>query len=207
MRPRHIGLIAGGVFAIVLTLVGFTALVNSRQAATGLSGAGQSGTGVASIGGPFELTRGDGKQVTEADFLGKPTAIFFGFTFCPEVCPTTLYELSGLIKELGPKAEKMNFAFVSVDWGRDGPKELASYTSAFDSHIQGLSGNEAEINAVTKAYRVYYKRVPVEGGNYTIDHTASVYLMDKDGQFVGTLAYGEARDTMLEKLKRLVAGA
>lgn len=101
----------------------------------------------------------------------------------------------------------MNFAFVSVDWERDGPKELASYTSAFDSHIQGLSGTEAEIEAVTKAYRVYYKRVPVEGGDYTIDHTASVYLMDKDGRFVGTLAYGEARDTMLEKLKRLVAGA
>jgi protein SCO1/2 len=203
MRPRHIGLLAGGAAAIVLTLVGFTALVNSRQA----SPAGQIVTGVASIGGPFALTRGDGKAVTEKDFLGKPTAIFFGFTFCPEVCPTTLYELSGRIKELGPAADKMNFAFVSVDWERDGPKELASYTSAFDSHIQGLSGTEAEIETVTKAYRVYYKRVPVDGGDYTIDHTASVYLMDKDGQFVGTLAYGEARDTMLEKLKRLVAGA
>lgn len=207
MRPRHIGLIAGGLFAVAVTLVGFTALVNSRQAAPGLSGTAQSSTGVASIGGPFKLTRGDGKPVTEADFRGKPTAMFFGFTFCPEVCPTTLYELSGLIKELGPEAEKMNFAFVSVDWERDGPKELAGYTSAFDSHIQGLSGTEAEIDAVTKAYRVYYKRVPVEGGDYTIDHTASVYLMDKDGKFVGTLAYGEARDTMLEKLKRLIAGA
>ena len=202
MRPRHIGLIAGGLFAVAMTIVGFTALVNSRQAATG-----QSGTGVASIGGPFKLSRGDGKRVTETDFLGKPTAIFFGFTFCPEVCPTTLYELSSLIKELGPEAEKMNFAFVSVDWGRDGPKELASYTSAFDNHIQGLSGTEAEINAVTKVYRVYYKRVPVEGGDYTIDHTASVYLMNKDGNFVSTLAYGEARNTMLEKLKRLIAGA
>ncbi|WEK51324.1 MAG: SCO family protein [Candidatus Kaistia colombiensis] len=202
MRPRHIGLLAGGVLAIVLALVGFTALVNSRQASPG-----QSVTGVASIGGPFALTKSDGKAVTERDFLGKPTAIFFGFTFCPEVCPTTLYELSGLIKDLGPEADEMNFAFVSVDWERDGPKELASYTSAFDSHIQGLSGTEAQIETVTKAYRVYYKRVPVEGGDYTIDHTASVYLMDKDGRFVGTLAYGEARDTMLEKLKRLVAGA
>lgn len=202
MRPRHIGLLAGGAFAIILALVGFTALVSSRQSIPS-----QSGTGVASIGGPFTLTRGDGKAVTERDFLGKPTAIFFGFTFCPEVCPTTLYELSGLIQDLGPEADRMNFAFVSVDWERDGPKVLASYTSAFDSHIQGLSGTEAEIEAVTKAYRVYYKRVPVEGGDYTIDHTASVYLMDKDGRFVGTLAYGEARDTMLEKLKRLVAGA
>jgi len=202
MRPRHIGLLAGGAFAIILALVGFTALVSSRQSIPS-----QSGTGVASIGGPFTLTRGDGKAVTERDFLGKPTAIFFGFTFCPEVCPTTLYELSGLIQDLGPEADRMNFAFVSVDWERDGPKELAGYTSAFDSHIQGLSGTEAEVEAVTKAYRVYYKRVPVEGGDYTIDHTASVYLMDKDGRFVGTLAYGEARDTMLEKLKRLVAGA
>ncbi|MCX5567897.1 SCO family protein [Kaistia nematophila] len=203
MRPRHIGLLVGGAFAIVLTLVGFTALVKSRQSTP----AGQVVTGVASIGGPFTLTRSDGKAVTERDFLGKPTAIFFGFTFCPEVCPTTLYELSGLIKELGPEAEKMNFVFVSVDWGRDGPKEMASYLSAFDGRIQGLSGTEAEIETVTKAYRVYYKRVPVEGGDYTIDHTASVYLMDGKGQFIGTLAYGEARDTMLEKLKRLVAGA
>ncbi|MCX5581648.1 SCO family protein [Kaistia terrae] len=207
MRPRQIGLLAGGLFAVAITLVGFTALVNSRQAAPGRSGTAQSGTGGASIGGPFTLTRGDGKQVTQTDFLGKPTAIFFGFTFCPEVCPTTLYELSGLIKELGPEAEKVNFAFVSVDWGRDGPKELASYTSAFDSHIQGLSGTEAEIETVTRAYRVYYKRIPVDGGDYTIDHTASVYLMDKDGNFVGTLAYGEARNTMLEKLKRLIGGA
>jgi protein SCO1/2 len=202
MRPRHIGLLAGGAFAIVLTLVGFTALVNSRQ-----TPASQIVTGVASIGGPFTLTRSDGRTVTERDFLDKPTAIFFGFTFCPEVCPTTLYELSGLIRDLGPEADRMNFAFVSVDWERDGPKELASYTSAFDSRIQGLSGTEAEIEAVTRAYRVYYKRVPVEGGDYTIDHTASVYLMDKGGQFVGTLAYGEARDTMMEKLKRLIAGA
>jgi len=202
MRPRTIGLLAGGILAIAVSFAGFTALVNTRQAPTG-----QNGTRVAAIGGPFQLTRSDGRRVTEADFRGKPTAIFFGFTFCPEVCPTTLYELSGLIKDLGPDADKMNFAFVSVDWGRDGPKELASYTSAFDSRIQGLSGTEAEIETVTKAYRVYYKRVPVEGGDYTIDHTASVYLMDKDGQFVGTLAYGEARSTMLEKLKRLVGGA
>lgn len=202
MRARHIGILAGGAFAIVLTLFGFTALVNSRQPPVA-----QTGTGVAAIGGPFTLTRSDGKAVTERDFLGKPTAIFFGFTFCPEVCPTTLYELTGLIKELGPEADKMNFVFVSVDWGRDGPKEMASYLSAFDGHIQGLSGTEAEIETVTKAYRVYYKRVPVEGGDYTIDHTASVYLMDGKGQFIGTLAYGEARDTMLEKLKRLAAGA
>ncbi|WP_029077025.1 SCO family protein [Kaistia adipata] len=202
MRPRHIGLLAGGALAVVLALVGFAALVSSRQSPTGTIV-----TGAASIGGPFALTRSDGRAVSERDFLGKPTAIFFGFTFCPEVCPTTLYELSGLIKELGPEADKLNFAFVSVDWGRDGPEELASYTSAFDSRIQGLSGTEAEIETVTRAYRVYYKRVPIEGGDYTIDHTASVYLMDQDGQFVGTLAYGEARDTMLEKLRRLVAGA
>jgi protein SCO1/2 len=162
MRPRHIGLLAGGAFAIVLTLVGFTALVNSRQ-----TPASQIVTGVASIGGPFTLTRSDGRTVTERDFLDKPTAIFFGFTFCPEVCPTTLYELSGLIRDLGPEADRMNFAFVSVDWERDGPEELASYTSAFDSRIQGLSGTEAEIEAVTRAYRVYYKRVPVEGGETT----------------------------------------
>lgn len=195
--------LAGGMAAVIgATLVGFTLLADPWPA----SDVGRT-MGATAIGGPFMLTGEDGRQVTQADLLGRPTVLFFGFTSCPEVCPTTLYELSGLIGKLGPEADSLNFVFVSVDWERDGPAELANYTSAFDDRILGLSGTEAQIDAVTKAYKVYYARIPTEGGGYTIDHTASVFLMDRDGRFVGTLSYGEPPDTKLAKLQRLAQNA
>ncbi|WP_113156957.1 SCO family protein [Nitratireductor sp. OM-1] len=199
MSRRSLSILAGAVFALVLAIV---AMVTMNLSPTGRSGGGM---GTADIGGPFTLTAEDGTTVTEADFLGKPTAIFFGFTFCPDVCPTTLYELSGLIDDLGADADRLNFAFVSVDWERDGPEQLALYTSSFDDRIQGLAGTEEQIEAITKAYRVYYRKVPTDDGDYTIDHTASVYLMNGEGGFVGTLSYGEAHDSMLEKLRQLAA--
>ncbi|MDV6227573.1 SCO family protein [Nitratireductor aquimarinus] len=199
MSRRSLSILAGAVFALVLAIV---AMVTMNLSPTGRSGGGM---GTADIGGPFTLTAEDGTTVTEADFLGKPTAIFFGFTFCPDVCPTTLYELSGLIDDLGADADRLNFAFVSVDWERDGPEQLALYTSSFDDRIQGLAGTEEQIEAITKAYRVYYRKVPTDNGDYTIDHTASVYLMNGEGGFVGTLSYGEAHDSMLEKLRQLAA--
>lgn len=202
MHPKAIGLLAGAVFVVVATLIGFTMIVDS-QSPTGV----QNETGVAAIGGPFTLTDKNGKRVTQADLLGKPTAIFFGFTRCPDVCPTTLYELSGLIEEIGAEADKLNFVFVSVNWERDGPEELASYTSAFDDRIRGLSGTKDEIEAITKAYKVYYAKVPTPDGGYTIDHTASVYLMDQNGRFAGTLSQGEAHEAMLAKLQRLARDA
>lgn len=199
MSRRSLSILAGAVFALVLAIV---AMVTMNNSPTGRSGGGM---GTADIGGPFTLTAEDGTTVTDADFLGKPTAIFFGFTFCPDVCPTTLFELSGLIDDLGADADRLNFAFVSVDWERDGPEQLALYTSSFDDRIQGLAGTEEQIEAITKAYRVYYRKVPTDDGDYTIDHTASVYLMNGEGGFVGTLSYGEAHDSMLEKLRRLAA--
>ncbi|WP_295813240.1 SCO family protein [uncultured Nitratireductor sp.] len=201
MSRRALSILAGAVLALVLAIV---AVATMNLSPSGQSGGG---SGTADIGGAFTLTGEDGTIVTEADFVGKPTAIFFGFTFCPDVCPTTLYELSGLIEALGPDADKLNYAFVSVDWQRDGPAELARYTSSFDDRIRGLAGTEEQIEAITKAYRVYYKKIPTDDGDYTIDHTASVYLMDGEGGFVGTLSYGEAHDSMLEKLKRLAASA
>ncbi|MFC5586929.1 SCO family protein [Nitratireductor kimnyeongensis] len=199
MSRRSLSILAGGVLALVLAIVAVATLNLSPGGKSG------GGTGTADIGGAFTLVGEDGETVTEADFRGKPTAIFFGFTFCPDVCPTTLFELSGLIEALGPDADKLNYAFVSVDWERDGPEDLARYTSSFDDRIKGLSGTQEQIESVTQAYRVYYKKVPTAEGEYTIDHTASVYLMDADGGFVGTLSYGEAHDSMLEKLKRLAA--
>lgn len=202
MHRRTIALLGGAVFAVAATLAAFTMLVGDNVPK------GVQQTGVADIGGPFTLTDETGARVTEADLHGKPSAIFFGFTFCPDVCPTTLFELSGLIDRLGPEADEMNWVFVSVDWERDGPQELQDYLQAFDERIRGFSGTKEEIEAVTEAYKVFYERVPTEGGgDYTINHTASVYLMDVEGGFVGTLGYGEDADTMLAKLKRLVADA
>ena len=132
-----------------------------------------------SVGGPFELMNQDGKTVTDADFRGKPLLIFFGFTHCPDICPTTLFEVSEVFNRLGADAEKANAVFVTVDPERDTPEKLKLYLSSFHPRISALSGSEAQTEAIKKAFFVYAKRVPLEGGGYTMDHTSIVYLMDK----------------------------
>ena len=174
-----------------------------RDTVLGTSG---NGTGIANIGGPFQLTDHTGKTVTEKDFLGKPTAMFFGFTHCPDVCPTTLYEMTTWLEDLGEDADKLNIAFVTVDPERDTPDLMADYISAFDPHISALTGTPEQVEKIVKAYKVYRRKVEQEDGEYTMDHTATIYLMDADGQFTGTIAYGEAEDIAMEKLKRLVQG-
>ena len=136
------------------------------------------------VGGPFSLTDQNGRRVTEADFRGKPVLVFFGFTNCPDVCPTALFEMSEVLRRLGPDAEKVNAIFISVDPARDTPEKLRDYLQSFHDRISALTGSQADIDAVTKAYKAYAKRVPLEGGNYTMDHSAIVYLMDKNGRFV-----------------------
>lgn len=164
------------------------------------------GRGIASVGGPFTLVDTTGATVTEKDFLGKPTAYFFGFTHCPDVCPTTLYEMAAWLGELGADADRLNVVFVSVDPERDTLEALADYMSAFDERMVGLTGTQEQVDAVAREFRVYVRKVEQEGG-YTIDHTATVYLMDADGRFVGTIAYGESDETALGKLRRLIDGA
>jgi protein SCO1/2 len=137
----------------------------------------------AAIGGPFELTDQDGRTVGDRDLKGRPFLVFFGFTHCPDVCPTTLFEVSEVLRALGPEADRVNALFVTVDPERDTPGQLKDYLSSFDPRLRGLTGDAAAVAAMTKAYRVYVKKVPQENG-YTMDHTAIVYLMDKDGRFV-----------------------
>lgn len=162
---------------------------------------------LAAIGGPFELVDGNGETVTDATFAGKPLVLFFGFTYCPDVCPTTLSELQGWIEALGPDADKLNYAFVTVDPERDTPDVMRDYVWAFDTRIAPLTGSREQIDAVIKAYRVYAKKVPLDDGDYTMDHSAAVYLMNSDNKFVGTIAYAEAEETALQKLRRLIANA
>lgn len=157
----------------------------------------------ATLGGPFELVDMTGKPVTEKSLLGKPTAIFFGFTYCPEVCPTTLMELTAALKALGHEADKLNVVFVSVDPARDTPEQMKLYLSNFDPRIQGFTGTPEAIAKTAKAYRVYYKEVPVEGGTYTVDHSSSVYLFDAKGRFVEPIAYGAPHERVLAQLRSL----
>ncbi|RTM08648.1 MAG: SCO family protein [Bradyrhizobiaceae bacterium] len=138
----------------------------------------------AAIGGPFQLTDQNGKAVTDKSLKGKPTLIFFGYTHCPDVCPTSLFEISEVLRAMGKDADRVNAVFISVDPERDTPAIMKDYLSSFDPHLEGLSGDPAETAKVITSYRVYAKKVPTKDGDYTMDHTALIYLMDRDGRFV-----------------------
>lgn len=135
------------------------------------------------VGGPFALTDHDGRKVTNKDFEGRPVLIFFGFTHCPDVCPTALAQISSVFEKLGPDA-KINALFVSVDPERDTPASLKDYLSSFDKRIIGLWGDPETTRAVMKSFRAFAAKVPLKDGDYTMDHTAIAYLMDKQGRFV-----------------------
>ena len=157
------------------------------------------------IGGPFTLTAPDGSRVTDQTLKGTPFAIFFGFTRCPDVCPTTLSRMAQLRKQLGKDSDKFRIVFVSVDPGYDSPEDIGRYVALFGTPILGLTGTDAEVEAAVRAYHAFYKKVPTnEGADYTIDHTASVYLMDADGKLQSIIAYDETDANALAKLKRLV---
>ena len=157
------------------------------------------------IGGPFTLVDDTGAQVTDAALKGRPTVMYFGYTFCPEVCPTTLTELAQWMQMLGPDADKLNYVFVTVDPERDTPKVMHDYVSAFDPRIRGLTGTPDQIAKVAGEYRVYYKRIPTSDGGYDIDHSAGVYLMDSKVRFFGFIPYQEKTDTAVAKLRKLIA--
>lgn len=160
----------------------------------------------AAVGGPFTLITHEGKRLSSEELKGKPFAIFFGFTYCPDVCPTSLLDMSNHIKALGPDASRMGYLFVSVDSERDTPDQLKLYLSSFDPALVGLTGTPQEIADITRKYRVLFEKVPTKEG-YTINHTATTYLMDAKGQLAGTLAYQEKEDSALPKLKRLIGAA
>lgn len=138
----------------------------------------------AAIGGPFELTDQNGRTVTEEDFKGQPTLVFFGFTHCPDICPTTMFDLSEVMRALGPDADRARGVFVTIDPERDTQGALKDYMQSFDPHLSALTGDADAIAKIAREYRVYYKKVPLDDGSYTMDHTTIVYLMDKSGRFV-----------------------
>ncbi|WP_337266972.1 SCO family protein [Oryzifoliimicrobium ureilyticus] len=163
----------------------------------------------AAFGVPFSLVSQDGKPITEQALRGKPSVLFFGFTHCPEVCPTTLFEMDGWLKKVDPERSKLQAYFVTVDPERDTPDVMKQYVSNVSDRIVGISGPPEKIADVIKGYRVYAKKVPLDpakpDGDYTMDHTASVFLLDSAGRFAGTIAYGENPDTAIKKLENLIS--
>jgi protein SCO1 len=157
------------------------------------------------FGAPFTLVDQRGGEITEAAFRDQPAAVFFGFTHCPEVCPTTLFELDGWLKKLGNEGKNIHAYFVSIDPERDTPDVLNAYVSNVSDRITGITGSPEKVAAMAKSFGIYAKKVPLDGGDYTMDHTASILLLSKGGDFAGTIAYGEDSEAAMAKLKRLAA--
>ena len=150
-------------------------------------------TGGASLGrGDYVLAAADNHPVTEVSFQGRPSMVFFGYTHCPDVCPTTLAEMAGWLEQLGSDGEALQAFFISVDPERDTPDLVGNYAGAVSDRITGVSGTPAEVEKALRAWRIYSKKVPAADGDYTMDHTASVILVNSGGGFEGTIAFGES---------------
>jgi len=160
------------------------------------------GSATAAIGGPFHLVDQNGTAVTDRDLKGRPFLVFFGYTHCPDICPTTLFELSQVLQKLGKDADRTAALFITVDPARDTPAALKDYLSNFDPHLRGLTGDQTAIDAAIKAYRVYAKKIPLDHGDYSMDHTAIVYLMDKEGRFVAPFNLKQTPERAAAQLRR-----
>lgn len=164
------------------------------------------------IGGPFELVDDTGKAVTDEDFRGDFLLVFFGFTHCPDVCPTTLGEIAATLDRLGPQAGRVQPLFISVDPARDTPAGLREYIKAFDPRIVGLTGTPEQIKAVTKDYGVYYAKADgsdgsggTSDGTYSVNHSSITYLMGPDGAYLRTFSYGTSPEKMAEAIAAQIA--
>ncbi len=194
-RSVRVLMVAGAFLTGLILCFAVILLVSGRVSAPSVSQ-------ISSIGGPFSLTDQNGRTVTDRDLKGKPFLVFFGFTHCPDVCPTALFEVSEIMRSLGPDADRVRVLFVTVDPERDTPALLKDYLSSFDPHLSALTGDPEAVAAVAKAYRVYYKKVPLSEGGYTMDHTAIVYLMNKDGRFVSPFNIKRPPDVAAADLRK-----
>jgi protein SCO1/2 len=177
----------------------------ASPASAGSVSAGSASTAPISVGGPFALTDHTGKRVTEADYRGRVILVFFGYTYCPDVCPATLNNISDALRLLGDRADEVAPLFISVDDGRDDLKRMAEYVAAFDRRVVGLVGSAEEIAAAAKAYRIYYAKREREAPNdYLMDHSAYVYVMDRDGRYVTHLRATDTPEKIAETVRPLL---
>ncbi len=196
----------------------FIAVVTALLAVVALAGLGYSflmrppgpaaGSGEAEIGGAFTLTDQNGERVSDADFRGKYMLIYFGYTYCPDVCPTELQVMSAALDEIGPAAQKVQPLFITVDPERDTAAQLSDYMGNFHEAFLGLTGTPEEIAKAAKAYRVYYEKVEDSSSTvgYLMDHSSFVYLMGPDGKFIKVFSYGTSPDDMARGIEEAIGG-
>jgi len=200
MPSRRQALIAAAILSLAL-VIGIAALLFRP------GGSGPISMGQALIGGPFSLTDHNGRRVTEKDFLGKYMLVFFGYTYCPDLCPTELQVMSEAVESLGAKGEAIQPVFISFDPKRDTPESLKAYVENFSPRLVGLTGTEQEIAQAARAYRVYYKKIDNGGASdYLMDHSTIVYLMGPDGKFIKHFTYSTDAKVLAEALAAAVSG-
>lgn len=158
------------------------------------------------LGGAFALIDHDGAPITEAALEDGPSLMFFGFTHCPEICPTTVWEMQSWFDELGPDADRLDAYFVTVDPERDTPEVLREYLTSQSDHVMGVTGPPEDVRQLASDWKAYWQRVELEGGDYTVDHFAGVYMLDDDGRYAGLISYGEPQDQVVPKLRALLEG-
>lgn len=194
--------IAGLVFilAALSVTIGYMVFDRTQIATTGSNGNVAVGE---AFGVDFNLVDHNGAPITQEAFRGKPSAVFFGFTHCPEICPTTLYEIDRWLEALGEDADKINAYFVTIDPERDTPEVLGDYITSVTQNVIGITGDPEAVREMARGYAVFFKRIELEDNDYTMDHTASIFLLDSAGRFRKTIAYGEVGETALAKLRDL----
>ena len=199
VRPRRLW-----PLAVLSALLVVAAALLSFRTISGNWPWAPAGSSQASLGGAFALVDSEGRQVTDQTFRGKWLMVFFGYTHCPDVCPTTLADIAQALDQLGPLASQIQPLFVTVDPERDDPATMRDYTQAFGTRILGLTGSPAQVAAIAKAYKVYYAKHP-EGTGYSMDHRAIVYVMRPDGTPAGFLTPDIGASAIADKLKAIVA--
>ena len=200
MRARLISFIVAGF--LIGALAGAAILLVTTQR----GGQPVQSSGTALVGGPFSLVGADGKAVTDADFRGRYMLVFFGFTHCPDICPAELQVIAQTLDKLDDKGKKVVPVFITLDPERDTPQAMADYVKSFGPNFVGLTGSPEAIAAAAKAYRVAFAKVEDKesAGDYSVDHSALVYLMDPEGKYVTHFSYGTGADELAEKLNKIL---
>jgi protein SCO1/2 len=199
--PSRYAVIAIALAALLVVAAGALMAFALRERPQGVAG-----TLLASaIGGPFQLVDQNGRAFSEADLKGKWHLVFFGYTHCPDTCPTTLNEIALALERLGKDRKSVGIVFITIDPARDTPAVLKSYADSFDAPIAALTGSEAAVAQAARAYRVYYARHPREDGGYDMDHSAVIYVMDPEGRFTASLTPDSGADAIAARLAKLLS--
>jgi protein SCO1 len=199
--PPRFALMAIALAGLLVVAAGVLLAMTLREGPQGAAG-----TGLASaIGGPFQLIDQNGKPVSDADLKGKWQLVFFGYTHCPDTCPTALNEISLALDQLGKKRQDVEVVFITVDPERDTPDVLKSYVQSFDAPIIALTGSPEAVKQAAKAYRVFYAKHPRQDGDYDMDHSAVIYVMNPEGRFTATFTPDSTADAITRRLQKLIS--